>query len=137
MSSQDPDIRWKQRFSNYEKALAQLEKFISKKNLSQLEEQGLIKAFEYTYELAWKLIKDYYEYQGVTGIQGSRDAFRMAFQRGLINEGDTWMDMIESRKLTMHTYNEEVAGEIAEDVFNRYYPQFVELKTALNNLQEY
>ena len=112
------DIRWKQRFSNYNKALARLEDFIQKKNLSKLEEQGLIKAFEYTYELAWNVIKDYYEYQGVTGIQGSRDAFRLAFQRGLIEDGETWMDMIDSRIQTTHTYNEEVDIAIYESIDN-------------------
>ena len=64
MKPNNPDIRWQQRFSNYKKALAQLSQFIVKGNLSRLEEQGLIKAFEYTFELAWNVIKDYYEYQG-------------------------------------------------------------------------
>jgi nucleotidyltransferase substrate binding protein (TIGR01987 family) len=129
------DIRWKQRFSNYNKALAQLEDFIQKKNLSRLEEQGLIKAFEYTYELAWNVIKDYYEYQGVTDIQGSRDAFRLAFQRGLIEDGETWMDMIDSRIQTTHTYNEEVAKQIAQDIVQRYYDQFKNLSERLKKLR--
>jgi nucleotidyltransferase substrate binding protein (TIGR01987 family) len=129
------DIRWKQRFSNYNKALAQLEDFIQKKNLSRLEEQGLIKAFEYTYELAWNVIKDYYEYQGVTDIQGSRDAFRLAFQRGLIEDGETWMDMIDSRIQNTHTYNEEVAKQIAQDIVQRYYDQFKNLSERLKKLR--
>ena len=74
------DIRWEQRFSNYQKALAQLQKFIDKGALSKLEEQGLIKAFEYTYELAWNTLKDFLEYQGQTNIYGSRDAIRNAFE---------------------------------------------------------
>ena len=82
------DIRWKQRFYNYQKALSQLTKFIEKGELSELEEQGIIKAFEYTYELAWNVIKDYYQEQGEVNIQGSRDALRLAFQRGLIADGD-------------------------------------------------
>jgi len=104
------DVRWKQRFNNYSKALSQLEKFIVKgKELNELEEQGMIQAFEYTFELAWNLLKDYYEYQGVTNLQGSRDAFRLAFNRGLITDGEAWMKMIESRSKTSHTYNEETA----------------------------
>ena len=76
------DIRWKQRFASYSKAFFQLGKFIAKReDLNELEEQGMIQAFEYNFELAWNLIKDYYEYQGVTEIQGSRDAFRLAFNR--------------------------------------------------------
>ncbi|UXE62547.1 MAG: nucleotidyltransferase substrate binding protein [Woronichinia naegeliana WA131] len=82
------DIRWKQRLDNYQKAVRQLTKFIEKGELNELEEQGMIKAFEYTYELAWKMIKDYYEEQGEVNIQGSRDALRLAFQRGIIKDGD-------------------------------------------------
>src|SRR5688572_15171055 len=103
----EKDIRWKQSFSNYKKALAQLQKFIDKGELNELEEQGMIKAFEYTYELAWNTIKHYYEYQGVTGIQGSRDAFKIAINRGLIQDLNMWMEMVESRIDTVHTYNEE------------------------------
>jgi len=136
MSGKNQDIRWKQRFSNYKKALHQLEEFIQKKDMSKLEEQGLIKAFEYTFELAWNVIKDYYEYQGVTDIQGSRDAFRLAFQRGLIEDGETWMDMIDSRIQTTHIYNEKVARQIAQDIVQRYYGQFQELREKLEELGE-
>ena len=135
MKPNNPDIRWQQRFSNYKKALAQLSQFIVQGNLSRLEEQGLIKAFEYTFELAWNVIKDYYEYQGITEIQVSRDAFRMAFKQGLIEDGDTWMNMINSRIQTTHTYNEEVARDIAEDIINNYYDRFRELETQLEKRQ--
>lgn len=119
------DVRWIQRFANYSKALAQLEKFIAKgEGLNELEQQGMIQAFEYNFELAWNLIKDYYAYQGVTEIQGSRDAFRLAFNRGLIENGEGWMQMIESRTKTSHTYNEETANEIASDILNKYYALF-------------
>jgi hypothetical protein len=70
----EKDIRWIQRCSNYSKALGQLSKFIEKNELNELEKQGLIQAFEYTYELAWNTIKAYFEDQGETGIHGSRDA---------------------------------------------------------------
>lgn len=126
------DIRWEQRFSNYKKALAQLQKFIDKGDLNELEEQGLIKAFEYTYELSWKTIKDYYEYQGATGIQGSRDSFMMAVQRGLIQDAESWMNMVESRIQTVHTYDEEVADEIAQSIINVYHPLFIQLQTRLD-----
>jgi nucleotidyltransferase substrate binding protein (TIGR01987 family) len=132
----DKDIRWQQRFSNYKKALAQLQKFIDKGALNELEEQGLIKSFEYTYELAWNTIKDFYEGQGETGIQGSRDAFRIAINRRLVQDGDTWMQMIESRIKTSHTYDEEVADEIASDILNAYHPLFIQLQTRLNVEQQ-
>src|SRR6056297_2219147 len=136
MTKGNEDIRWKQRFSNYKKAFAQLEEFVNKPELSRLEEIGMIKAFEFTYELAWNVIKDYYQYQGVTEIQGSRDAFRTAFKQGLIEDGETWMNMIESRIQTTHVYNESVASDIAEDIINNYYDQFKELEHQLEKLEQ-
>ncbi len=128
------DIRWKQRFYNYQKALVQLTKFIEKGELSELEEQGIIKAFEYTYELAWNVIKDYYEEQGEVSIQGSRDALRLAFQRGLISDGDNWMNMIKSRIASVHTYNLEVAQQINQDIHDIYFQLFIELKEKMESL---
>lgn len=132
----EQDIRWIQRFVHFSKALGQLQKFIDKAELSELEEQGLIQAFEYTYELAWNTIKDYFETQGETDIHGSRDAIRLAFRRGLIEDGKTWMDMIKSRTLTTHTYNEEIAEEISTAIVNKYYFEFVVLKNKLQNLKD-
>ncbi|MDA8414720.1 MAG: nucleotidyltransferase substrate binding protein [Desulfobacteraceae bacterium] len=130
------DIRWIQRFNNFSKALSQLRKFIAKGELNELEEQGLIQAFEYTYELAWNSIKDYFESQGETNINGSRDAFRLAFRRGIIAEGDVWMDMIKSRTLTSHTYNEDIARQIALDISEKYFLEFEKLHNTLLSLQE-
>ena len=129
------DIRWEQRFSNYQKALGQLQKFIDKGELSELEEQGLIKAFEHTYELAWNTIKDFLEFSGQTDIYGSRDAIRKAFELGLIENGESWMDMLKSRNTTSHTYNKEVAEEICQAVFEVYFFLFVQLKTKLESLR--
>lgn len=130
------DIRWIQRYNHFNKALSQLTKFIVKGELNELEKQGLIQAFEYTYELVWNTMKDYFEAQGETGIYGSRDAFRLAFRRGLIEDGKTWMDMIKSRTLTTHTYNEDIAEEICTAIVNTYYPEFVALRTKLQNFKD-
>ena len=81
-------------------------------------------------------IKDFYESQGETEIQGSRDAIRLAFKRGLIENGETWMKMIKSRTLTAHTYNEGVASEILKAVFDHYYPEFILLMDKFNGLKE-
>ncbi len=129
------DIRWIQRYKNYSKALGQLSKFIEKKELNELEKQGLIQAFEYTYELAWNTIKDYFEDQDETGTHGSRDAFRLAFRLGLVENGQAWMDMIKSRTLTTHTYNQEVADAIADAVFNTYYAEFIRLEKTFQTLK--
>ena len=134
MTDKSQDIRWKQRFANYRKALAQLDNAVAlsqTRPLTDLEQQGLVQAFEYTYELAWNTIKDFYENQGETNIQGSRDAFRLAFRRGLIEDGETWMNMIKDRALTSHTYNEETAEMIVTDVQTQYHPQFQKLEHTL------
>jgi nucleotidyltransferase substrate binding protein (TIGR01987 family) len=124
----EEDIRWKQRFENYLKALGQLQKFITKGNLNELEEQGLIQAFEFTHELAWNVMKDYFEYQGNSSITGSRDATREAFQKGLIQDGAQWMEMIKSRNQSTHTYNESTANDIRDRILNYYFDLFVSFK---------
>ncbi len=129
--SENQDIRWQQRFTNYQKALAQMKDFMSEPQLNHREEQGLVKAFEYTYELAWNTLKDFLEYQGVAEIVGSRDAFRKAFAEGVLDDGRVWMRMIESRNKTTHTYNEETAKEIVESVRSEFYPAFCELEQML------
>jgi nucleotidyltransferase substrate binding protein (TIGR01987 family) len=121
------DIRWHQRLINYRKAFNQLEKAVKMPSFSEIEREGLIQRFEYTYELAWNLLKDYLEEKGNTDIQGSKDAIRMAFGFGLIENGEMWMEMVKSRRLSSHTYNENTANEIARSVVNDYYPLFLEL----------
>ena len=132
---EDKDIRWKQRFSNYSKALSQLELFVNKgEELNEMEEQGLIKSFEYTFELSWNTIKDFYESQGEIGIQGSKDAFRLAYQRELINDGEQWMSMIESRIKTAHTYDEEKADEVAHAIRYTYYNLFKTFRQTMQKI---
>ena len=135
----EDDIRWHQRFSNFKKALKQLEKAIrlsEQRELSELEKQGLIQAFEFTHELAWNVMKDFFEYQGNTSISGSRDAAREAFNKGLIENGEAWMDMIKSRNKSSHTYNEEIAEEISDAIYKEYYPVFVELQKKFMSLKK-
>ena len=133
---ENEEIRWIQRFNNFSKALIQLTKFIEKGELNELEEQGLIQSFEYNYELSWNTIKDFYEYQAETDIQGSRDAIRLAFKRGLIEDGETWMKMIDSRNLTIHTYNEGTASEIVKEILENYYKMFIKLQKKLKEFEE-
>lgn len=128
------DIRWIQRLNNFEKALGQLKKFTDKADLNELEQQGLIQAFEFTHELAWNVMKDYFEYQGDTTITGSRDATRTAFQMGLIQNGEGWMEMIKSRNQSTHTYNESTALEIVQKILTLYYGLFLEFKNKMGTL---
>lgn len=129
-----PDIRWKQRFSNYKRALSQLTKFIDKGKLNELEQTGLVKAFEFTHELAWNVMKDYFEYQGNTAITGPRDAMREAYQRNLINDGEKWMDMIKSRNMSAHTYNQKIADEIGKQVIEVYFSLFQQFERHMQGL---
>jgi len=130
----DKDIRWIQRFSNYQKALKQLSKFIEKKDLNELEEQGLIQSFEYTHELAWNTLKDFLESRGNEKIYGSKDATREAFKLNLIESGDVWMDMIQSRNESSHTYNDEISKKISQSIINKYHSEFVTLESKLKEL---
>ena len=137
MSTQD--IRWQQRFQNFLKAFSLLEEAVIKyqnEGISDLEEQGLIQRFEFTHELAWNVLKDYFEYQGNADITGSRDATREAFNKGLIDDGDGWMEMIKSRNKSSHTYNEETAKEIAKNVVELYYGLFLNLKDRMTELND-
>ncbi|QVV68748.1 nucleotidyltransferase substrate binding protein [Synechococcus sp. LA31] len=129
------DIRWQQRFSNYQKALAQLETFAEPPALNEREQQGLIKAFETTYELAWNTLRDLLRSQGNAGLLGSRDTLREAFRLGLIEAGDTWMLMIQDRNLTSHTYNRATADAIGQQILSRYLPCFQQLRTRLEQRQ--
>ena len=137
----DPDVRWLQRLENYGKALAALTRAVAmarQRQLSELEEQGLIQAFEFTHELSWLLLKDYLADQGVSGISGSRDAVREAVVRGLLPAGTetTWMAMIRSRNLTSHTYNPELAREIAGLIERDYAPALEALQLELQHRAE-
>lgn len=133
----DPDIRWKQRFDNYQRALRQLTAAVAlsrERPLSELEQQGLIQGFEFTHELAWNVLKDYLEMEGIQGLVGSRSTVREAFKRGLICDGETWMDMIDKRNLSSHTYNQAVAQAIVHAVIGHYHPAFLELERRMKEL---
>lgn len=133
----DQDIRWLQRLSNYQRALGQLTRAVElaqSRPLSELERQGLIQAFEFVFELAWNLMKDYFVYQGNPAITGSRDAIRTAFKQGLVVDGEGWMEMIKSRNQTAHAYNECIAIEIAERILARYQDLFVQFQQRMQGL---
>ncbi|WP_154856705.1 nucleotidyltransferase substrate binding protein [Cyclobacterium xiamenense] len=134
----EKDIRWKQRFSNFRKAYKQLEDAVALANtreLSQLEKQGLIQSFEYTHELAWLVMKDFFFYQGNFEIRGSRDATRESFKNNLLDDGEIWMDMIKSRNRSSHTYNEAIAVEIAQKIITQYFEAFFAFKIKMEQVE--
>lgn len=135
----DDDIRWQQRLANYQRALGNLTEAVElsrERELSNLEKQGLIQAFEFTHELAWNCLRDYLRYQGEQNLMGSRDATRRAFAVGLITDGEQWMDMIANRNRTSHTYNESTARQIAEAITERYHVLFCQLAERLESLRD-
>jgi nucleotidyltransferase substrate binding protein (TIGR01987 family) len=140
------NIRWEQRFSNYLKAFEKLSQSVSYIQLNTVEDignngrsvvllemiqEGLIHKFEYTHALACDVMKDYAAYQGNPNITGSRDAVREAFKMQLIKDGETWMDMIESRNKTSHTYNEGTTNEIFGKILTEYYPVSLEFRSVM------
>jgi len=134
----DLDNRWKQRFANYQKALGQLNQAVAlskQRKLSELEAQGLIQAFEFTHELAWNVMKDYLVYQGYDLITGSRDAIRLAFQVGLITDGDNWMETIASRNKSSHTYDAATADFLLTAITECYHGLFNSFEEAMKGKQ--
>jgi nucleotidyltransferase substrate binding protein (TIGR01987 family) len=130
------DIRWQQRLQNWNRALAQLTKFMQREELNELEEQGLIQSFEYNHELAWKTQKDFLEDQGYTDLFGSKNVAKKAFETGLVQNGELWLDMIKSRNLTSHTYNEAVTRHIVDAIIDHYFAELCELNKKMNAMAE-
>ena len=137
MLASNQDIRQVQRFQNYLKALAQLQSALSvyDETVDSLIKEGILQRFEFTHELAWKVMKDYLEYEGHQGITGSRSASRLAFNVGLVTDGQVWMDMIESRNRTVHTYDERVLEEEFAKVQRRYATAFAQFAQAMQAFQ--
>lgn len=119
--SNHKEIRWKQRFQNLEKSYQLLAKAVAIKSLSEIERGGLIQFFEVTFELSWRTMKDYLEAQGFV-VNSPREAIKQAFQSGLITEGQEWLEALEDRNLTTHTYNEKTSLKIERLIKQQYFP---------------
>lgn len=133
---ENQDIRWKQRFLNFEKAFSQLSEAIHSYDENSLDiiKEGTIQRFEFTHELAWKVMQDYLVYEGIQNITGSRTATREAFNKGLIENGQDWMDMIESRNKTSHTYLESILESEYLKIKDIYFPLFVQFHDKMKSL---
>ena len=132
----DQDVRWKQRFANYRKAL-QLQDFVIQPSLNVREAQGLIQCFEYTFELAWNVMRDLLIYRGATTrMMGSKDVIRVAFKENLITDGRQWMTMVEDRNKSVHSYNEETVEQISGHILNSYFKLFKDLETGIDKIDE-
>ena len=116
------DIRWKQRFENFNKSYVLLEKYSKESNLNELEQAGIIQFFEMTFELAWKVLKDYLEKDGFI-VKSPREAIKQAFQNDLINDGHIWIEALANRNLTTHTYDSDLSNKIVKEIVNKYFPE--------------
>jgi nucleotidyltransferase substrate binding protein (TIGR01987 family) len=133
--------RWEQKLGSYRKALSRLAEVVNVAKVRQLndfEADGMIQRFEFTFELAWKLMKSYAEYQGTDKeIMGSRDAVRWAFENKLIEDSDVWMEMIKRRNDTSHNYDEDAAADVIVCVKDVYFQAFVYFYQRMNDLSSY
>lgn len=130
------DIRWQQRFENYKKAVNQLNSAIEQYGETDIAiiKEGIIQRFEFTHELAWKLMQDILKGQGETEIFGSKSATRLAFNRGLIQNGEVWLDMVESRNITIHTYDANILNREFNKVVQHYLPLFIQFQQRIEQL---
>ena len=120
------DLRWRERFQNFEKSYKLLEKYINQEDKNELEKAGIIQFFEMTFELSWKLLKDYLESIGYE-VNSPRGAIKQSYQIELIDQGHIWMDALLDRNITTHTYNDEIAEKMLKDISERYFPQLKKL----------
>lgn len=126
---ENKDVRWKQRFQNFEKAFFFLTEAVEKESYSPIEIGGLVQAFEFTFELGWKTIKDYLYEQGIE-TNFPKAAIKEGFNTQIIKDGHVWIEMLERRNELSHTYNQEVAKNAVKVINHKYYP-------AINQVYEY
>jgi nucleotidyltransferase substrate binding protein (TIGR01987 family) len=115
-------IHWQQRFQNLDRAFSQLKRGLAIEFPSDIEQQGIIQIFEFTFELSWKTLKDYLEAQGLM-CQFPREVIKQAFQNQIISDGETWLDMLAKRNLLAHTYDESLATEAHRLIKENFAPE--------------
>ena len=129
------DIRWKQQFQNFEKAYQLLKRTLKIKELSEAERGGLIQFYEMSFELSWKLLKDYLTEEGFE-IKTPRQAIKQAFQSEIIEDGRKWLEALEDRNLTSHTYDEETAVKVIKEIRENYFLILTQLYSFMKSKME-
>lgn len=127
------DIRWKQRFANFSKAMGHLENALQIPDPDMVQKAGIIQFFEMSFELAWNLVKDYLEDQGFIDVKSPRSALKKAFEVNILKHGHEWMELLQDRNLTAHTYDEQKATDMEHLIQNKYFPV---LKDLLDSFKE-
>ena len=127
---EDNLTKCRQRFANYEKSLGHLKTTVEKDVLNDIEKAGLIQFFEVTFELAWKVMKDFLSAEGYE-VKSPRESIKTAFEYGLIQNGILWLEALEKRNLASHTYDDKILEELEELIIHTYYPILDDLKEIL------
>ena len=118
------------------KRLTELVEMHHQRGLNEFEKDSLIKRFEFTYEMAWKLMMSYEKENGIVQILGSKDVVRHALALSLINNGEAWLDMIDARNKTAHVYDDEMATDIVDEIVFTYYPLMIELRKRMEEIAD-
>jgi len=129
---EEKDIRWKQRFQNFKKALSYLEDALDIKHPDMVQKAGLIQFFEISLELGWNVLKDFLEAQGIQ-LKYPREVIKDAFKAELIEDGQVWLKALTDRNLTSHTYNETIANEIIDEIREQYHPMLRSLDNRMKS----
>ncbi len=131
MANQAQTPRWRQRLKDFEKSAKRLKEAASKKEFSDLEKDGVIQRFEFTFELAWKTLKDYLENQGFSGVASPKKSLQKSFSMELVSEGNVWINMLEDRNRMSHLYSRAASETIFQNIKKYYVPAINELAANL------
>lgn len=129
----EENARWKERFQSYCKVLFQLESALQQKQFSVMEKDGVIKRFEFTFELAWKTLQDKLYDEGYLTTKGPKPVIKQAFNNGMIKDGQAWIDMLTDRNNSTHLYDESAAVHIFDRIQITYFKLLQALKSELEN----
>ena len=126
--------KWLERLGTFKNAIGRLAEVIDlsrQRKLNQFECDSLIKRFEFSFEMAWKLMMSYEKENGIAELHGSKDVVRQAYSMSIIENGEAWLEMIDDRNKTSHLYDEEMAADVMDEIINTYYPLFMELQNKM------
>lgn len=120
--------RWKQRKEDLKNAVTRLQEALYEKNATDIVIDGVLHRFEFSFELAWKTMKDYLEYMGIVEKIGSpREIIKSAFKAELIENGEGWIEMMLARNTLSHLYSEEESRKIYNQIKEKYITMLEEL----------
>ena len=120
-------IRWHQRLNSFSQALDKLEEALNQTDWKELEKDGVIQRFEFTFELAWKTLQDYFEKQGYKDVKGPSKVVQQAFADGFLSNEENWVKLLSDRNLMTHTYDREASDKVFENIKECYFQLLCDL----------